>query len=187
MQTNITSNLSLFLNSLLRRYRILSVVIFIFLFNVLNAQTIISGFEKISFAKGTVIYIDSTGLASNAEEVALNKTKDGNNLAASNRKKLAINSQLNKKAKSQTKQDLPKKIEFTYHPQEESDSSFSAASKHQIIASNPTSQGSVIRIIEEAKYQSLQILWDKRKTFEKENFFAQHTISYKSSRAPPLG
>lgn len=185
MQTNITLNLSLFLNLLLRRFRVLPIVLFIFLFNLLHAQTTSSGLENIVLENGAVIYIDSIGLPSNSEEVALNKRKEAKNLAANNRKKLAIDSQSNKKAKSQTKQDLPEKIEYTYHSKE-SDSSFSTASKQQIIALNSNTQWNAVGVIEEAKYQFLHALWNKSTISEKEIFFAEHTISYKSYRAPPF-
>lgn len=191
MQTTIASNLFLFLNLLLRRCKVLLFVLFVFVFNFFQAQTVISGWEKISFAEGTVIYIDSTGLHQKPDKVASQDIFSPDNAVAKaaqrkNNQSLSKDSEVNKKSSTQTKRNLPKKTEFTYHSKE-SDSSFSTTSKHQIFAVNPNSQWkTVIGIIEEAKYQPLHILWNKKNISEKEIFFAEHTISCKSSRGPPL-
>jgi len=161
-----------------------TLVLFFILFSFsANAQTVIVGLEYIVVQEGAVIYVDSTEAKPGLDEVVL-VTKNAENNPVVSREKLLAVSKANKESKSRIKKGLPKQIEFTYQPKE-NDSSISETSTQKIVASSSNFQWNLIGIVVEIKYSFLQVLWSKGKTSEKENFFAEQSIAYKSSRAPP--
>ncbi|MDP9958089.1 hypothetical protein J2X97_003763 [Epilithonimonas hungarica] len=139
--------------------------------------------EHIVVKEGAIMCVDGAEAEPTPDEVVLVTNKTENHSVVSREKLLAV-SKVNKESKSQSKKDLPKEIEFTYQPKE-NDSSISETSTQKIVASNSNSQWNLIGIVVEIKYFFLQGLWDNGKTSEKENFFAEQSIAYKSSRAPP--
>ncbi|WP_169235333.1 hypothetical protein [Chryseobacterium antibioticum] len=163
---------------------------FFFFFIPTNAQTIITGLEYIVVKDEAVMYIDNVALPPNFSKV---DHDHGSNSSANNsiprigklKNTNFPKASRNKKRRLQAKDDSSAKIEVTYKPQE-SGTSISVASNHQIIALNSHSQLKVMGVIEDTKYNYFQILWYNRKISEKTNFFAEQYICYKPSRAPPF-